>query len=88
MERWPWIVLLGAGLLGYVAGQMIFTDPGVIGLLPPKQIDGIGVDPVQHHLGRFVQVVGLLLLGVRLPAVARKGKQQGNDQPRHSTVFP
>jgi predicted tellurium resistance membrane protein TerC len=34
MERWPWIVLLGAGLLGYVAGQMIFTDPGVIGLLP------------------------------------------------------
>lgn len=35
MERWPWIVLLGAGLLGYVAGQMILTDPGIIGLLPP-----------------------------------------------------
>lgn len=34
MERWPWIVLLGAGLLGYVSGQMIFSDPGVIGLLP------------------------------------------------------
>ena len=34
MERWPWIVLLGAGLLGYVSGQMIFTDPGVISLLP------------------------------------------------------
>ena len=35
MERWPSIVLLGAALLGYVAGQMIFSDPGVIGLLPP-----------------------------------------------------
>lgn len=35
MERFPSIVLLGAGLLGYVAGQMIFTDPGVLGLLPP-----------------------------------------------------
>ena len=35
MERWPWIVLLGAGLLGYVSGQMIFTDPGVVGVLPP-----------------------------------------------------
>jgi YjbE family integral membrane protein len=35
MERWPWIVLVGAGLLGYVAGQMLFTDPGVLGLLPP-----------------------------------------------------
>jgi len=34
MERWPAIVLLGAGLLGYVAGQMIFSDPGVIDLLP------------------------------------------------------
>ena len=34
MERWPAIVLLGAGLLGYVAGQMIFSDPGVIELLP------------------------------------------------------
>jgi YjbE family integral membrane protein len=35
MERYPSIVLFGAGLLGYVAGQMIFSDPGVLGLLPP-----------------------------------------------------
>ena len=48
MERWPWIVLLGAGLLGYVAGQMIFTDPGIVGLLQPlpawsaKAAGGIG----------------------------------------------
>lgn len=35
MERYPVIVLLGAGLLGYVAGQMVMTDPGVLGLLPP-----------------------------------------------------
>ena len=43
MERWPVIILLGAGLLGYVAGQMIFTDPGVLGLLPelPKWIDKV-----------------------------------------------
>lgn len=34
MERWPALVLLGAGLLGYVAGEMILTDPGVLGLLP------------------------------------------------------
>ena len=48
MERWPWIVLLGAGLLGYVAGQMILTDPGVVGGLPQlpawaaKAAGGIG----------------------------------------------
>lgn len=34
MERFPAIVLFGAGLLGYVAGQMIFSDPGVLALLP------------------------------------------------------
>ncbi len=34
MERFPSIVLLGAALLGYVAGQMIFSDPGVTAMLP------------------------------------------------------
>lgn len=34
MERFPVIVLFGAGLLGYVAGQMIFSDPGVRAVLP------------------------------------------------------
>jgi YjbE family integral membrane protein len=34
MERWPAIVLFGAALLGYVSGQMIFSDPGVISVLP------------------------------------------------------
>jgi len=35
MERFPSIVLFGAALLGYVAGQMVFTDPGVLAVLPP-----------------------------------------------------
>lgn len=34
MERFPSIVLFGAALLGYVAGQMVFTDPGVLAVLP------------------------------------------------------
>lgn len=34
MERWPSIVLFGAALLGYVSGQMIFSDPGVNSILP------------------------------------------------------
>ena len=35
MERFPVIVLLGAGLLGYVAAEMLLTDPGLLALLPP-----------------------------------------------------
>lgn len=38
MERWPSIVLFGAGLLGYVAGQMLLTDPGLLDLLPPMPL--------------------------------------------------
>lgn len=34
MERWPVIVLFGAGLLGYVAAEMVVTDKGVSTLLP------------------------------------------------------
>ena len=33
MERWPVIVLFGAGLLGYVAGQMVCSDPGFLALV-------------------------------------------------------
>lgn len=35
MERFPSIALLGGALLGYVAGQMLFTDPGLLAYLPP-----------------------------------------------------
>lgn len=30
MERFPFIIVLGAGLLGYLAGEMMLTDPGVV----------------------------------------------------------
>ena len=28
MDRWPWIIWLGGGVLGYVAGEMIMRDAG------------------------------------------------------------
>ena len=27
MNRWPWIIWIGGGILGYVAGEMILKDP-------------------------------------------------------------
>ena len=35
MDRFPIIITLGAMLLGWIAGQMIFTDPGLKPYLPP-----------------------------------------------------
>lgn len=55
MERWPVIILLGAGLLGYVAGQMIFSDPGLLELLPALPA---GADKIAGIIGAAL-VVGL-----------------------------
>ena len=33
MNRYPWIIWLGGGLLGYVAGDMILEDPIVMDAL-------------------------------------------------------
>ncbi len=35
MGRYPWIVWLGGGILGYVAGEMMLKDPIVLGWLGP-----------------------------------------------------
>lgn len=35
LERWHWLVFLGAGLLVYVAAEMVFADKAVHGLLGP-----------------------------------------------------
>ncbi|MCK6404922.1 MAG: TerC family protein [Rhodocyclaceae bacterium] len=35
MERWPVVVVLGAGLLGWVAGSMIWSDPAAAALVAP-----------------------------------------------------
>jgi YjbE family integral membrane protein len=34
MERFPIIITLGAMLLGWIAGQMIYTDPAMVGVRP------------------------------------------------------
>ena len=38
MNRHPWIIWAGGGLLGYVAGDMILEDPAVIGWLGPLAV--------------------------------------------------
>lgn len=71
MERWPSIVLFGAGLLGYVAGQMLFTDPGLLALLPPmpawaaKAAGAVGALLVVG-IGRWLELRMLARQDVRL----------------------
>jgi len=59
MNRWPIIITAGAGLLGFVAGEMAVTDPAVHeqfqGSLEPYEL------PIAVAGAAFVVVVGLFL---------------------------
>lgn len=60
MMRFPFIVTFGAGLLGYLAGGMIFTDAGLRAWLPPHQFIIPGTDllvSVPALIGAFAVVV-------------------------------
>ncbi|MGH8670370.1 MAG: TerC family protein [Burkholderiales bacterium] len=53
MERWPVIIAIGGGLLGFVAGEMLVTDPALTGWL-----GGLGVE---FDEGKHPKVAGLSL---------------------------
>ncbi len=44
MDRYPVIVYIGAAILGRVGGEMIMTDPFVVGLLNPSDAMRYGVE--------------------------------------------
>ena len=56
MSRWVWIVWLGGGILGYVAGEMMITDPIIHRWLGPT------ADTLHQPLP-IALLVGLTLLG-------------------------
>jgi len=60
MERFPMIITLGAALLGFLAGEMIFTDPATIkqfGQLSPNLVSAAGIAGalLVVALGRLLQ---------------------------------
>ncbi|MEK8027349.1 TerC family protein [Pseudaquabacterium rugosum] len=52
MERFPIIITLGAGLLGWLAGEMIFSDPGVLAR----------TGDIPHHIVQIAGAVGAALV--------------------------
>jgi YjbE family integral membrane protein len=61
MERWPVIITIGGGLLGFVAGEMLVTDPALNGWLAGigVQFDGEGKPRVGGGLSLEI-IVGLV----------------------------
>jgi len=66
MTRQPWIIWIGGGILGYVAGEMITDDPVVRGWL------GAHADTVDD-LVSLLLAAGLALLGWWLARTAASG---------------
>ena len=68
IDRFPWIVTLGAGLLGWIAGGMIFSDPGLI-----KHFDA-GIENYATIAG-IAAAVGVMLYGEVMKRQKKKTKQ-------------
>lgn len=69
MDRWPIIITIGAGLLGWVAGEMIVTDP-----LIKEWVDASAA--YLHWLSPATGVVFVVVLGKWLAARAEAARRE------------
>jgi len=64
MERFPWIITLGAGLLGWIAGELMVGDPAVD--------DWVKANAAWLHEWRIAAMVGALLVVIVGTSLARR----------------
>ncbi|MEJ5989459.1 TerC family protein [Ramlibacter sp. PS3R-8] len=67
MDRFPIIITLGAMLLGYIAGQMMYTDPGLQPYLPDSKLWAHGA-----AVAGALLVLAIGKLGIRRKEVAER----------------
>ena len=90
MERWRWMIWVGGGVLGYVAGEMIVGDPMVERVLDGAVVWEYGVPLV---LGIVMILIGWLrrepVTGARPPgASTREASAAAPSPPRPGTAPP
>jgi predicted tellurium resistance membrane protein TerC len=62
MDRFPAIIVAGGMLLGWIAGTMIQTDPGLVDYIPQEKAWGYGLGVAGALL---VLVLGKIILARR-----------------------
>jgi YjbE family integral membrane protein len=74
MERWPIIITIGGGLLGFVAGEMLVTDPALKGWLSglgvvfageKPMVGGISLEIIVGLIGAVIVIAVGTLIGKR-----------------------
>ena len=74
MNKWPWLVYVGAGILGWVAGEMIVGDKLV--------------SPYLEFLGKFGHYIIPAVLAIGIVALGKKfeNKQHGGANPEEAVA--
>jgi predicted tellurium resistance membrane protein TerC len=71
MDKYPVIIYIGAAILGKVGGEMIFTDPFIVGLVHPSKTT---VYLIEALFAAGVIIAGKLLMR----RIIRKEEQAGH----------
>ena len=79
MERWPIIITIGAGLLGFVAGEMAWEDLAIAGFT--SQFPAMAKYVVATIGAIFVVALGRMLAN-------RNAKEAAADHPEHQGASP
>jgi predicted tellurium resistance membrane protein TerC len=66
MERFPVFITLGAGLLGYVAGEMAVADPSIKGYIETNA----------HYLDTVIPIAGALSVVIAGKLIERRNKRE------------
>ena len=61
MDKFPWVITVGAMLMGWIAGTMAVTDPAVLGFLPTTESSS-GIPKVANWFYQTSGVVGAALV--------------------------
>jgi YjbE family integral membrane protein len=69
MERYPVIITIGAGLIGWVAGEMLVTDPALTGWLGAL---GVGFDNGKPTVGGLSLEILAGIVGIAIVVVVGK----------------
>ena len=63
MDKFPWVITLGGMVMGWIAGTMAVTDPGVLELLPSMLGENGKVLAWLYYLAGGVCAVGVVVAG-------------------------
>jgi len=76
MDRFPFIIIVGGMLLGWIAGSMAVTDPAVVGSLPHTAAAKAGALPVVEDWVRYGAGVAGALLVLAIGLLVKKRHAQ------------